>query len=140
MTLDLELTKDQGSFLCLCTLRKGRLFIFSRNLPNSGYKISHALSSNRSFPLVIPFSPEPKASWAASFPPASGHATALVALPLLPLRSQNQFSADRSGSGSGCGATSYPHSPGSPWFSLQGNSNPSPARCRRRQTVGLRLP
>ena len=27
MTLDLELTKDQGSFLCLCTLRKGRFFI-----------------------------------------------------------------------------------------------------------------
>ena len=27
MTLDLELTKDQGSFLFVCTLRKGRFFL-----------------------------------------------------------------------------------------------------------------
>ena len=27
MTLDLELTKDQGSFLFVCTLREGRFFI-----------------------------------------------------------------------------------------------------------------
>ena len=27
MTLDLELTKDQGSFLFVCTFRKGRFFI-----------------------------------------------------------------------------------------------------------------
>ena len=76
MTLDLEETKDQGSFLFVCTLREGRFFIV--------------------------FLSEPATSWAASFPPASGHATALVALPPPPLRSQNRFSADRSGSGSGC--------------------------------------
>ena len=28
MTLDLELTKDQGSFLFVCTLRKGRFFLY----------------------------------------------------------------------------------------------------------------